>query len=40
MNEIVEKKISGVETPVSRVLISLKLPTPMFVHLDFITQNG
>lgn len=40
MNEIVEKKIPAVETPVKRVLFSLKLPAPMFSHLDFIAQNG
>lgn len=40
MNEIVEKKMPGVETPVNRVLISVKLPAPMFAHLEFITQNG
>lgn len=30
MNEIVEKKILAVETPVNRVLFSLKPPTPVF----------
>lgn len=40
MNEIVENKILAVETPVNRVLFSLKLPTPMFACLDFIAQNG
>lgn len=39
-SEIVEKKIPGAETPVNRVLISLKLAAPLFAHLDFITQNG
>lgn len=40
MNEIVEKKILVVETPINRVLFSLKLPTPMFAYLDFIAENG
>lgn len=40
MNEIVEKKIFAVETPVNRFLFSLKPPTPVFAYLDFIAQNG
>lgn len=39
MNEIVEKKIPALKL-LLRVLFSLKLPAPMFSHLDFIAQNG
>lgn len=39
MNEIVEKKIHAVETPVKE-FYSLKYLTPVFAYIDFIAQNG